>query len=203
MFELDHIVITAEDPASAAKAFAAKYHVKTMEGGRHEKWGTYNHLANFANDCYIEWIGIFDETTAANSDNPLIHQVSHALKQHLEGPVQFALRTQDMDHMVQHFQNSSIRFTGPIPGSRQKPDGSMLNWKMLFPEAESGVLPFLIEWGDGKNMPEDEQLINQRSIASVTYPQNLEVFRQVFRGIQLENSHLHLTGDNKMDFSLE
>lgn len=207
MLEFDHIVITAKDPASAAEAYAAKHQVKTVEGGRHEKWGTYNHLAYFANDSYIEWIGIFDKAVAESSGFPLMHQIVHALEQGREEPVQIALRTYDMDHMVQHFQDFSVRYTGPVFGSRQKPDGSMLNWRMLFPETESGFLPFLIEWGDGKNAPDDKDLINQQSIASVTYPQGLEAFQQVFQLAgdepQLENSRLQLRGENKVDFSLD
>src|SRR5690625_4867108 len=132
MLAIDHIVIVAKDPAKAAEAFGKKHGLKTLEGGRHTNWGTYNHLAYFSNDCYIEWLGIFDQSLAAQSDNPLVQLLVKAIDGHFEGPIQFALRTNEMDMYLERFLETDIAYTGPIPGSRQKPDGAMLEWRMLF-----------------------------------------------------------------------
>jgi hypothetical protein len=40
------------------------------------------------------------------------------------------------------------------PGSRQRPDGSVLNWKSLpLKKDEHGILPFFIEWGESTVHP--------------------------------------------------
>lgn len=198
MLALDHLVIAARDPKEAAEQFGKKNDVITMKGGKHENWGTYNYLAYFSNQCYIEWIGMFDKDKALRSDNPLIKELTRVLEHHDEYAYQFALRTLDMDNFVTHFKDSSISFVGPIEGSRKKPDGSNLEWRMLFPTIDSKHLqPFLIEWGKTNVIPDEQQLINQKQIQAMTYHHDeLEHFVHIYKTtktgdqIQLENTVL-------------
>ncbi|GAA0610547.1 hypothetical protein GCM10009001_29790 [Virgibacillus siamensis] len=169
MLALDHIILASKDPKQAAEAFANRHNVTVLKGGKHENWGTYNYLAYFSNDCYLEWLGIFDEDLAAKSENPLIDQLVRTLNSDVEGAIQYALRTYGMDDYLKHFHEQDVSFTGPIAGSRNRPDGSLLEWRMLFPQAEIIRHPFLIEWGDEKNVPTDSSLINQQQIDTI-YP---------------------------------
>lgn len=201
MLALDHLVIAAKDPKKSAEQFGAKHDVSTIQGGKHENWGTYNYLAYFSNQCYIEWLGIFDMNKATRSDNPLVSQLIQILKNHDHYAYQFALRTQKMNDVITHFQLSQIPFVGPINGSRKRPDKSKLEWKMLFPETDSHHLhPFLIEWGNIKNMPSDQQFINQKSIPSLILNQaELKHFQHIYQmetkddEIQLENATLRFS----------
>ncbi|GGJ90767.1 hypothetical protein GCM10007063_11740 [Lentibacillus kapialis] len=200
MLAIDHIVIAAKDPEKAANTFGRKHDVTVIKGGRHTNWGTYNYLAYFCNDCYIEWIGIFDETTAARSENPLIHLLFRELAEGNEGPIQLAFRTDQMDKDIKNLQELNIPFTGPIPGSRNRPDGSLLEWQMLFPERERGILPFLIEWGKVTNTPQDLNLINNKTISSISVPAtDTHAFTSVYQlhvtnqTAQLENAELELS----------
>ncbi|SFE35080.1 Glyoxalase-like domain-containing protein [Lentibacillus persicus] len=207
MLALDHIVIAANDPEKAADRFGEKHNITVIEGGQHTNWGTYNYLAYFTNDCYIEWIGIFDETTAARSKNPLIHLLFRELAEGNEGPIQVALRTDQMDDYVLNLQERDLPFAGPIPGSRERPDGSLLEWRMLFPEGDRKVLPFLIEWGEVKNTPQDPKLINNKAINSISIPgaasgkftsiYQLNTENQI---VQLENTALK--GSDDLNFSI-
>ncbi|SFB04424.1 Glyoxalase-like domain-containing protein [Lentibacillus halodurans] len=208
MLAIDHIVIAAKNPEKAANEFGKEYGLTITEGGQHANWGTYNYLAYFHNDCYIEWIGIFDETTAARSDNPLIHLLFRELAEGHEGPIQYALRTNRMDDYTNNLKTLNIPFTGPISGNRKRPDGSLLEWRMLFPKAEAEVLPFLIEWGEEKNTPQDSSLINDRDIhtlsASITNPENFSSIYQLdfnSQTAQLENADLKLS--DELRFSIE
>ncbi|OZU89165.1 hypothetical protein CIL03_09160 [Virgibacillus indicus] len=207
MLAIDHIIIAAKDPAQAAHKFGQKHNLTTIEGGKHSNWGTYNYLSYFSNDCYIEWLGIFDENLARKSDNPLVQQLVSALSNNIEGMIQFALRTNNMDEYVKHFDKISLDFTGPVPGYRQKPDGSDLHWRMLFPERK---LPFLIEWGNGKNVPQDESLINEKQLKSITYEKaGKEYFNKAFQldsagvSILLENGKIKFSADQELDFIFE
>lgn len=166
MLALDHIVIGAKNPEQAAKDFSSKYHVEIVPGGEHKNWGTHNYLAYFANDCYIEWLGVFDKKLAEKANNPLIVQLVQELEQDKEGVVQIAFRTNDMEDFHAYFQQTSIPAIGPIPGRREKPDGTPLAWKMLFPQADD-PMPFLIEWEKGYEKSHPTSFLNEQIIEQV------------------------------------
>jgi hypothetical protein len=209
MLALDHLIIAVKNPEKTAKEFAEKQDVKVVEGGKHDNWGTYNYLAYFENDCYIEWIGMFDESLAAHSDNPLIVQTYETLSKGEEGFIQFAFRTEKMDAFLEHFKQSEVNFKGPFAGSRQRPDGSRLEWRMLFPESKK-VLPFIVEWGKTKNVPQNKGHLNDKKIEAVTLDANNKLlFKKIFNLeetddiIHLNNSRLKFDGDIALDFTFK
>lgn len=191
MLALDHLIITAKDPEKAAKEFGAKHDIKVVEGGKHDNWGTYNYVSYFANDSYIEWIGMFDKELAAVSDNPLIIQTYNALSKGEEGFIQFAVRTENMEAYIEHFRQSGVSYKGPFAGSRLRPDGSKLEWRMLFPESDR-TLPFILDWGENRNVPEDESLLNEKKIEEITLHTS---YKNLFNGafqLEAENDVIHL-----------
>ncbi|MGX9932830.1 VOC family protein [Virgibacillus salarius] len=208
MLALDHIVIASKDPAHAAHQLALQHGIKIVEGGRHEFWGTYNYLAYFANDCYVEWLGIFDKPVAEQSSNPLIKQLVTTLQQNEELPVQIALRTDHLGKFIDQFQASSLKYTGPVAGHRRKPDGTNLSWKMLFLQGQSN-LPFLIEWDNHLNKPDNAQFLNKQQIKSVAYPFPSDNFNNIYQeqikndGIILANTYLHLRKEKEIDFQIK
>ena len=205
MLAIDHLVIVSDDPKRDATKFAQEHQVNVMKGGTHELWGTFNYLAFFDNDCYIEWLGIFDESSARQSDNPLIKQTVSFLDDGRTGLMTYALRTDKLDEYLEHFQKNNIGYKGPFPGSRTKTDGSLLSWRMLF--SSDSILPFLIEWKDGINLPDDKSIINPIKIDTVKVPRNPN-YEKVFRlqekndSIQLANGLLQFT-DEQPTFSLK
>ena len=207
MLALDHLIIAVEYPEKAAKEFAEKHDVKVVEGGKHDNWGTYNYLAYFENDAYIEWIGMFDEELAAASDNPLIVQTYDTLSKGKVGFIQFAVRTEKMEAFIEHFQQTDVSYKGPFAGSRERPDGTRLEWRMLFPQSEI-ALPFILEWGKIKNVPQNKTLLNDKKIEEVTLDVTKKaMFKEIFRleetgdDIQLENSRLKFEEDGGLDFT--
>lgn len=160
--EFDHLVVVAKLPEQAKKDMVLKHGVIGVKGGEHKAWGTYNHLAFFQNHTYIEWIGIQDHERAKNSGNRLIQHLVHTWDQDKEGPITFALRTDNMDALIHHWDQEDISYSGPFEGSRTTPNGSTLSWRMLFPtfDFQSKILPFVIEWGDEINAPDDPDDIN-------------------------------------------
>ena len=94
-FELDHLVHHVEKPEEAMKVFN-KLGLHTVEGGRHENWGTYNALAYFGLS-YIELIGVFDEhlvSQAAQVDYSLHH--SYRKRGSQSGLSRVVLRSTDL-----------------------------------------------------------------------------------------------------------
>jgi len=197
MLALDHIVIPAHAPEVSAREFAVENHVRITKGGEHPHWGTYNYLAYFQNDTYIEWIGVTDNTVAEKSTNPLIQQVVQALKDNYEQPIQYALRTREMESYIQHLDATSLAYHEPFSGSRGRPDGSLLEWKMLFPICPTTrPLPFLIEWGDVPNIPTDTSYINKQSIILLTdQRENIASYKTAFH-LRVNNDSKHITLNN-------
>jgi hypothetical protein len=53
-----------------------------------------------------------------------------------------------LDEFASVLHADGVDYVGPVPGSRLRPDGSVLNWKSLSLKGdEHGILPFFIEWG--------------------------------------------------------
>ena len=170
MLALDHIVVCGLEVEQTSEKYGRQLPIKAIKGGEHENWGTNNYLAYFSNDSYLEWLAVTDEEKAKHATNPLIKHLVHQLEQKKAGPFQFALRTTDMDQYVQHFMEEGIPFSGPFSGEREKPDGTLLKWRMLFPQYdyEQETLPFLIEW-DENHKEMDMSILNPQAITSIEY----------------------------------
>ncbi|WP_102029334.1 VOC family protein [Salirhabdus sp. Marseille-P4669] len=220
MLAFDHLVIYSSNIQDSIEAFQKEYNQFVLPGGHHENWGTYNYIAYMHNNSYIEWLGIEDIKRAEASDNPLIQQTANAYYSNLEGPIQFAFRTTDMDRFIHYYQNQRIKFNGPYPGSRKRPDGSIMKWRMLFPVDDSfdGILPFLIEWeGDG-NRPNDRSKINQTTFSKIRIgtkqiKNSTSVFKRLYMlkddprhtepEWQVENGSIHLVQNISLEARFE
>ncbi|WP_082235587.1 VOC family protein [Halobacillus massiliensis] len=201
MLAFDHLVISSANPISDRQKLLEEYQLKGVQGGKHSLWGTYNELCYFSNDCYVEWLGMDSQVTASKSDNPLIQEFNQTFDQGINRPFQFALRTNDMESYLRHFQDKDIPYSGPFAGERKRPDGSLLKWRMLFPKGSVSPLPFLIEW-EGKNIPSSANDINlerflELRIGSSEPEKMLADFKDIYRFGQpvgqLENGRLLIT----------
>jgi len=171
MLELDHIVFAGKDISEASATYGDKFKVKAIKGGEHEEWGTYNYLAYMLNDCYVEWLGVRNLDLVNQSTNPLIEHLAYLLDMDIQGPFQFALRTNKLDNYVEHFIKNAIPFTGPFSARRVNPDDTELTWRMLFPTYDytREMLPFLIEWDQPIEERVDSSLVNSKTITRIDY----------------------------------
>lgn len=172
MLYLDHVIWTGNNVEEINNKYGIKFAVKSVKGGEHEDWGTFNYLTHMSNNCYLEWLGIRDMERAEQQDIPLTQHLVQALKTGKEGPFQFALRTNKMGDYINHFTANDIPFTGPVTGERQKPNGQLLSWRMLFPHREGDegeVLPFLIQWDQPEHERVDVSLINHQAITDIEF----------------------------------
>ena len=143
--QFDHLVHTVYDPNAVRQHFADAFGWRTVPGGKHIEWGTYNGLSYFGLS-YIEWVGVFDEALAKTSE---FGKWVLADLQRGEGVKQFALRTRRMDEIAAAWRARGLNAVGPVQGLRQREDGTTLRWRLLFPartDVEAFPLPFLIEW---------------------------------------------------------
>lgn len=214
MLALDHVVIAATNAEELSALYGNRFTIKSIKGGQHSEWGTHNYLSYFSNDSYLEWLGSYDSTKAKKADNPLIKHLVHVLDENTTGPFQFALRTTQMDRYVEHFEVNNIPFEGPMSAKREKPDGSTLKWRMLFPtyNHETEVLPFLIEWEDPSEAYPDTSLLNTQTIRQINFGGiDKDTFTKIYQlkprklirnSFPLQNSKIHFTNNEKLEFDL-
>jgi Glyoxalase-like domain len=158
---LDHVLVAVADLDRAAADFDQRHGLRSVEGGRHPGVGTANRIVPLGTD-YIELIAVVDQTEAAN--NWRGRRVADAVARG-ETFAGWALRTTDLEAFRKRCQSLGMPLPPPSDGSRRKPDGTLLRWRVqeLHEDAEVGAVPFVIEW----QVPDAEhpaaQLVEQPS----------------------------------------
>ncbi|HYM53355.1 MAG TPA: VOC family protein [Candidatus Dormibacteraeota bacterium] len=148
---IDHIAIGVPDPDAAAAQLADQLGIAFTAGGRHPSFGTFNRLA-FLGDTFLELIGVADPALA--TQGPVGAAALRAIGSG-GGFATYALLDDAIETSVATLQaaGSSI---GPVRhGSRERPDGEVVEFWAAFPERLGpDAPPFLIkhayvgaEWG--------------------------------------------------------
>ncbi|HWL24001.1 MAG TPA: VOC family protein [Ureibacillus sp.] len=148
MYKLDHIVHFVDHPEVLVDRMSDEG-VRTVLGGKHEMWGTYNSLSYFENLSYIEYIGIFDEELFNKSAKvPYTLHESYEKNNRRNGFTRIALRTNTINEDAKRLKEAGLFVDGPKSFSRKRPDGTIVSWKLLHFGLEGNELefPFLIEW---------------------------------------------------------
>ncbi|WP_131735598.1 VOC family protein [Actinomadura roseirufa] len=137
---LDHLVYATPHLQETVEQFHRLTGVRPAEGGRHEGLGTRNHLLGLGGRRYLEIIGPDEERPAPGAARPfgVDALTTPAL-------VTWAIRADDIEERV-----AAARLRGHDPGdvqdmSRRTPGGDLLTWRLAY--AETGLVPFLIDWG--------------------------------------------------------
>ncbi|HAF10598.1 MAG TPA: hypothetical protein DCK98_11025 [Chloroflexi bacterium] len=142
---LDHVVIAVRDLAAASEALrSAGFDVRY--GGRHSGFGTENAIVRFGLD-YLELITVHDDAEAERASRRS-RELAVFLRKYEAGLVGFALATHDLDDVARRLREVGQDAEGPSPMRRVRPDGIVLEWKLLIP---GGVAwrrpwPFFISW---------------------------------------------------------
>lgn len=138
---LDHLLVGTPDLDHGIEWFERLTGVRPAVGGSHPGRGTRNALVSLGGRHYLEVI-------APDPGQPEVSDERVTSLKSLPGPqaVQWAAASADMAATKKIVEASGIRFTGPTPGSRQRPDGRLLRWSTLNLEDTSLLLPFFIHW---------------------------------------------------------
>jgi hypothetical protein len=157
--ELDHVVIAVGDLDSAAREFADRYGLDSVEGGRHPTLGTGNRIVPLG-DTYLELVTVVDPELA--SRNPFGRMVG-SVRGTGQRPICWVVRTSELD-------DAARRNELPVTeGSRTTPDGRVIGWRMAGIDRAMAEpsLPFLIEWAPGTPYPGREPTANRWRIAEI------------------------------------
>src|SRR6267378_4006329 len=111
-----------------------------LTGGVHPGRGTRNALLSLGERRYLEIIA------PDSSQGQIVHfpQILGMTEPRL---IAWAVHPPDIAATAKLLRENQIAFKGPDDGSRQRPDGHVLNWKTInLADDRHGLLPFFIEW---------------------------------------------------------
>jgi len=145
LLELDHVLIATLDLAATSRALESRFGLRSIEGGSHPGWGTQNRIVCLGN-TYLELISVTEPRMArANAFGRWVERRSSTAGALLG----WAVRTDQIGDV------SGRLGIGVESGSRARPDGSMLHWRLagLEEAASEPSLPFFIQWEVGSVHP--------------------------------------------------
>lgn len=185
-FAFDHVVHFVENPEKAM-ACLQKHGVASAEGGIHENRGTYNAVSYF-DLSYIELLSTYDKELVQQTEHPQHSFLETVVKeQFTEGFSRVALRTTDMEEAASRFCQKGLVVNGPEAFSRKRPDGSLVEWQLLYIGDPNGgmELPFIIQWKE-----EDEERRKDLAERQVIqpHPSKAEFSHVTFAVHQLEKT---------------
>jgi hypothetical protein len=149
---LDHILLGCDD-LQRGIAFAADHTgVRAAFGGVHPGRGTQNALLSLGERRYLEIIA--PDPAQPDVKNQLAPELRSLKEPRLIG---WAAHPGRLSEFAEKLRAGGIRFKGPTPGSRKRPDGGLLQWKTLGLEDDAcGLLPFFIEWASDSPHPSSD-----------------------------------------------
>jgi hypothetical protein len=141
---IDHVLYAVSDLEAGAARLEEELGLESVPGGEHPAWGTANRVVQLGPD-YLELIGVADPEVAAASD---LGRLVGAAGDRLLG---WAVATEDLEPIAGRLGLAVER------GSRTRPDGVRLGWRLagvLQGLGSGGFLPFFIQWeGPGELHP--------------------------------------------------
>jgi len=145
---LDHLLIGAPDLASGIAWVTQHLGVTPTAGGRHPGFGTHNALTGLGGARYLEVIAP-DPDGAGLA--PHFAWLAACTTPRL---ATWAVAAPNLAPVAAALDAASLGHSGITAGSRRRPDGSLLEWQMLFPdENEDGLVPFFICWREPAQHP--------------------------------------------------
>ena len=140
--KLDHVLWATPDLDAGCTTFRELTGVLPAAGGVHPGFGTRNALTSFAPMMYLE---ILAPDPQQDQSGTWGAQVA-ALKRPCM--YSFAMSCDDLEAVADQARAAGITVQAPIAMSRNLPDGSMLNWRIMRLDDPRwpGRLPFFIDW---------------------------------------------------------
>jgi Glyoxalase-like domain len=141
---LDHLVYATPALEETIDAIAAAFGVTPLAGGVHPAWGTRNAILPLSARTYLELIG--PDPSRAADIQPEIFGLRTLTVPRL---VTWAAKGIKLSSLVTTALTHGLKLGVPLPGSRQRLDGSLITWELTDPlqVIEAGLVPFFIDWG--------------------------------------------------------
>ena len=125
---LDHLVYTASSLDVGMDEIERILGVRPVPGGRHPGFGTHNALLSLGPSTYLEIIAPDPETLVAN-DKILLQKYFEQTPR----LSRWVIRTEQIEELSSRVAQDGLSLGEVQSGSRAKPDGSVLTWRLTDP----------------------------------------------------------------------
>jgi Glyoxalase-like domain len=144
---VDHLVYAVPSLDAAVAELEARLGVRAAAGGRHPQWGTHNALIALGPASYLE---IIAPEPGRRGPGPQIFGLAEVSRPRL---ATWAAREPDLDGIVARAAAAGIRLGAIRAGSRTRPDGTQLTWRLTDSAVAvaDGLVPFFIDWGTAQH----------------------------------------------------
>ena len=151
---LDHILLGCNDLQRGIDFVEQRTGVRAAFGGVHPGRGTQNALLSLGPSTANQkgrYLEIIAPDPQQNASGELVSMLKKLTELRLVG---WAAHPGDLQVLAADLAKAGIAAEGPTPGSRKRPDGSLLHWKTLnLKDDANGLLPFFIEWSPDSAHP--------------------------------------------------
>lgn len=145
---LDHVIIAVRELDRASDQMERALGLRFAPGGEQPELGTASAIARFGTD-YLELISVRKPEVARDSERGRL--LLDLLGRQDAQLVGFAIISDDLERDTVEARGRGLPLEGPFHGSRRRPDGSLLTWRLAtVPNDPWGHrLPFLIQHTPG------------------------------------------------------
>jgi catechol 2,3-dioxygenase-like lactoylglutathione lyase family enzyme len=145
--QLDHILLGCNDLERGIDFVEQRAGVRPAVGGVHPRRGTRNALLSLGERRYLEVIAPDPQQDQNHVEQFAFKTLAHLKELSSPHLIGWAAHPSDLERFSALLRDAGFAFLGPWPGSRQRPDGKLLQWKSLnLKDDQGGLLPFFIEW---------------------------------------------------------
>jgi Glyoxalase-like domain len=146
---LDHILLGSPDFEAGIEFVEQCTGVRAAFGGIHPGRGTQNALLSLGERRYLEIIA--PDPAQPGVKDPIASNLLSLTEPRLVG---WAAHSGSVSVLTEKLRAAGLKFEGPTPGSRRRPDGQLLKWQIVsLADTASGLLPFFIEWSQNSVHP--------------------------------------------------
>ena len=150
--QIDHLIYGAPDLSAAVADLEDRFGVRAQAGGSHPGLGTHNALLALGPRTYLEIIAPDPDQPEPSGRHPF------AIGDLARGAlVSWALTCDDIDQAVAAARSQGYDPGEIADGQRIASAGTVLRWRATGSARASGLVPFLISWGDTEH-PEPASL---------------------------------------------
>ena len=139
MLYLDHIMCAVPDLEDSMAEIASITGIVPSNGGVHPGNGTRNALLGLSDSSYLEIIGPDKKQNLENTLGELL------VSKNTSGIRAWAVAVSDLAAVANVAQGLGFRVRDRKEMSRKTPEGSLLEWELLFLDG-GPLLPFFIDW---------------------------------------------------------